>query len=99
MPGGDRYGGSTITQQLIKVVSQDDDATIQRKVQEIFRAINVETKFSKEEILEMYLNVINLSQNCNGVKTAAQTYFGKSLHDLKLRVSPPVGAIPKNPTK
>ena len=79
MPGGDRYGGSTITQQLIKVVSQDDDATIQRKVQEIFRAINVETKFSKEEILEMYLNVINLSQNCNGVKTAAQTYFGKSL--------------------
>ena len=57
-----RYGGSTITQQLSKVVSQDDDATIQRKVQEIFRAINVETKFSKEEILEMYLNVINLSR-------------------------------------
>ncbi len=99
MPGGDRYGGSTITQQLIKVVSQDDDATIQRKVQEIFRAINVETKFSKEEILEMYLNVINLSQNCNGVKTAAQTYFGKSLDELTLVECAALAAIPKSPTK
>ena len=99
MPGGDSYGGSTITQQLIKVVSQDDDATIQRKVQEIFRAINVETKFSKEEILEMYLNVINLSQNCNGVKTAAQTYFGKSLDELTLVECAALAAIPKSPTR
>ena len=71
-----RYGGSTITQQLIKNLTQDDDVTIQRKVQEILRALNLEKKKEKSEILEMYLNTIFLSQNCNGVQSAAYTYFG-----------------------
>lgn len=96
---GDRSGGSTITQQLIKNVSGEDDITIQRKVQEILRALNVTKKYSKEEILEMYLNTIFLSQNCYGVKTAAQEYFGKDLKDLTLIECAALAAIPKSPTK
>lgn len=96
---GDRSGGSTITQQLIKNVSHEDDITIQRKVQEILRALNVTKKYSKEEILEMYLNTILLSQNCYGVKTAAQKYFGKELKDLTLIECAALAAIPKSPTK
>lgn len=96
---GDRSGGSTITQQLIKNVSKEDDITIQRKVQEILRALNVTKKYSKEEILEMYLNTIFLSQNCYGVKTAAQEYFGKELKDLTLMECAALAAIPKSPTK
>ncbi len=96
---GDRSGGSTITQQLIKNVSHEDDITIQRKVQEILRALDVTKKYSKEEILEMYLNTISLSQNCYGVKTAAQRYFGKDLKDLTLIECAALAAIPKSPTK
>ena len=96
---GDKSGGSTITQQLIKNVSGDDEATIQRKVQEILRAINVTQKYSKEEIMEMYLNTIFLSQNCYGVKTAAQKYFGKELSELNLIECAALAAIPKSPTK
>ena len=96
---GDKSGGSTITQQLIKNVSGDDEATIQRKVQEILRAINVTQKYSKEEIMEMYLNTIFLSQNCYGVKTAAQKYFGKELSELTIIECAALAAIPKSPTK
>ncbi len=98
IPGGSAYGGSTITQQLIKNVSQDDETTIQRKVQEIFRALYVEKNYSKEEIMEMYLNVISFSQNANGVKAAARTYFGKDLKDLTLVECAALAAIPKYPT-
>ncbi len=98
IPGGGMYGGSTITQQLIKNVSQDNETTIQRKVQEIFRALYVEKHYSKDDILEMYLNVISLSQNTNGVKAAARTYFGKELKDLTLVECAAIAAIPKYPT-
>ena len=82
--GNDSYGGSTITQQLIKNVSGDDDVTIQRKIQEILRALNLDSKRSKEEILEMYLNTIYLSKGCYGVSAAAYEYFGKEVSDLTL---------------
>lgn len=98
LPGGGSYGGSTLTQQLIKNVSGDNETTIQRKVQEIFRAIYVEQNYSKEQILEMYLNVIYLSQNSNGVKSAAQAYFGKELKDLTLVECAAIASIPKYPT-
>ncbi|MDL2286940.1 transglycosylase domain-containing protein [Eubacteriales bacterium OttesenSCG-928-G02] len=98
MPGGASYGGSTLTQQLIKNVSQEDDVTIQRKVQEIFRAIDVEKKYDKSQIIEMYLNIISLSQNTQGVKTAAYTYFNKSLSELSLLECAALAAIPKYPT-
>ncbi len=98
MPGGGSYGGSTITQQLIKNVSGNDETTIQRKVQEIFRAFYVEKHYSKEQILEMYLNVIYLSQNTNGVKAAAEAYFGKDIKDLTLVECAALAAIPNSPT-
>ncbi len=98
MPSGGSYGGSTLTQQLIKNVSGDNETTIQRKVQEIFRALNVETKYSKDEILEMYLNVIYLSQNSNGVQAAANAYFGKDVSELSLVECAALAAIPKYPT-
>lgn len=98
MPGGGSFGGSTLTQQLIKNVSGDNETTIQRKVQEIFRAFYVEKHYTKEQILEMYLNVIYLSQNCNGVKAAAEAYFGKDLKDLTLVECAAIASIPKYPT-
>ncbi len=98
-PSGDGSGGSTITQQLIKNVSGDDQQTVERKIQEILRALNVEKKYSKPEILEMYLNTIYLSQRTNGVKAAALEYFGKEIKDLTLVECAALASIPKSPTK
>ena len=97
--GNDSYGGSTITQQLIKNVTQEDDTTIQRKVTEIFRAITLTEKRSKEEILEMYLNRIHLSRNNYGVQAAANYYFGRDVSELTLTQCACLAAIPKSPTK
>lgn len=94
-----RYGGSTITQQLIKNVTGNDDVTIQRKVQEILQAINLEKKKDKTEIMEMYLNTIFLSQNCNGVQAAAYTYFGKDVSELTLIECAAIAGITNAPTK
>lgn len=99
IPTSSNYGGgSTITQQLIKNVTGENEATIQRKVQEIFRALNVETKYTKEEILEMYLNTIYLSHNSYGVRVAAKTYFNKELHELTLAECVSIASIGKWPT-
>ena len=92
-------GGSTITLQLIKNVSGENEATIQRKVQEIFRAYYVEEHYTKEQIMEMYLNTIFLSHNAYGVRAAAQTYFGKELKDLSLAECAAIASIGKSPTK
>lgn len=92
-------GGSTITQQLIKNFTEDDDVKIQRKIQEILRAWNLETKKTKDEILEMYLNIVDLSQNACGVQAAAQTYFGKDVSELTLVECAALAALPKSPTK
>lgn len=100
MPTSSSYGGgSTITQQLIKNVSGENETTIQRKVQEMLRALNVEKKFTKTEILEMYLNTIYLSHNCNGVRAAAETYFGKELSDLTLIECAAIAGIGKSPIR
>lgn len=92
-------GGSTITQQLIKNVTKDNDTTVKRKVQEIFRALALERKYTKNEILEMYLNTIFLGQSYNGVKTAAQGYFGKDVSELTLAECASIAAITKYPYK
>ena len=97
--GNDSYGGSTITQQLIKNVTQEDDTTIQRKVREIFRALSLTKKRSKPEVLEMYLNTINLSRNNYGVQAASNYYFGKDVSELTLVECAALAAIPKSPTK
>lgn len=97
--GNDSYGGSTITQQLIKNVTGEDDVTIQRKIQEILRALNLESKRSKAEILEMYLNTIYLSKGCYGVSAAAYEYFGKEVSQLSLVECAALASIPQNPSK
>ncbi|MBE6576397.1 MAG: transglycosylase [Ruminococcaceae bacterium] len=94
----EEFGASTLTQQLIKNVTGEKDYKIQRKVQEIFWALDLEQKFSKEEILTMYLNIIPLSRNCYGVKSAAHTYFGKDVKDLTLLESAAIIAITNNPS-
>ncbi len=83
--GDGSFGGSTITQQLIKIVSEDDDSTIERKIREIFRAIEMERDYhTKDEILEAYLNILPLSDNVVGVGAAANYYFGKDVSELSL---------------
>lgn len=93
------FGGSTITQQLIKNLTGDNQATPKRKIEEIFRALNLETKMSKNEILESYLNVVYLSQNCYGVGTGAELYFGKKAEDLTLSEAAMLAAIVKSPKR
>lgn len=99
IPLGGNRGGSTITQQTIKNITQDSDYTPQRKVQEILRALNLEKKLDKTQILELYLNNIYLSQNCYGVQAAAYTYFNKDVSELTLIECAAIAAITNSPTK
>lgn len=96
--GAGSRGGSTITQQLVKNLTHDDDVTIQRKVQEIFRALNLEKQLSKEEIIELYLNTISFGNGCYGIRAAAQRYFNKDVSELNLTECASLAAIPKSPT-
>ena len=97
--GNSSYGGSSITQQLVKNLTSYDDVTIQRKVQEIVCALNLEKTKSKEEILELYLNIIPLSQRCYGVQSAANTYFGKDVSELSLIECVCIASITNAPTR
>jgi penicillin-binding protein 1A len=92
------YGGSTITQQLIKNMTQDNQGTVKRKVTEIFRALAFEKKYSKQEILELYLNTIYLGNSCYGVQTAAQYYFGKDVSQLTTAECACLIGITNNPS-
>ncbi len=91
-------GGSTITQQLIKNVILSRERSIERKVKELILAIELERKFSKEEILEMYLNAIPYGSNAYGIEAASQTFFGKSAKDLTLPEAALLAALPQAPT-
>ena len=95
----DYFGGSTITQQLIKNITGNNEVTIQRKVREIVSALELEKTVSKEQILEMYLNTIYLSEHCYGVEAASVAYFGKSVSDLDLVECAALAAIPQFPSK
>lgn len=92
------YGGSTITQQLLKNMTGDDQNTVKRKVTEIFRALEFEKNYSKQEILELYLNTIYLGNGCYGVQTAAQYYFGKDVSDLSVAECACLIGITNNPS-
>ncbi len=96
--GNSSYGGSTITQQLIKNVTKNDDVTVKRKVTEIFQALEFEKSHSKSEILEYYLNIIYLGERCNGVGAAAQAYFGKDVSELDLAECASLISITNNPS-
>ncbi len=95
---GVSLGGSTITQQLIKNITGDKDQTPARKIQEISRAIALEKELEKDEILELYLNCIYLSQGCNGVQTAADLYFNKDVKDLSLAEAASIAGITQYPS-
>lgn len=82
--GNSSYGGSTITQQLVKNLTGDNTDSVTRKVKEWWKAFLLESYFSKEEILEMYLNVIYVGPNVYGVETGAHYYFNKDVEDLSL---------------
>ena len=94
----DNFGGSTITQQLIKNLTGDNEVTVQRKLVEIFRALEFEKHYDKEEIIEWYLNAVFFGEGCNGIYTAAQTYFGKEPKDLTLAECASIVGIVNLPT-
>ena len=97
--GGDsQFGGSTITQQLIKNVSQENSITVQRKVMEIFRAQMFEKEYDKDVIMYEYLNRIFLGKGCYGVKSAAAAYFGKELQSLTVAECASLISITNNPS-
>lgn len=90
-------GGSTITQQLIKNLTGENGRTFIRKFREIQYALNLEKHFSKETILEAYLNTLYLDAGCYGVETASEYYFGKSVSELNLAECASIAAITQEP--
>ena len=92
------FGGSTITQQMLKNMTKDNAPYVNRKVREIFRALEFEKNYTKKQILEQYLNRIYLGKHCYGVQTAAQFYFGKDVGDLTPAECASLIAITNNPS-
>jgi len=96
---GDRHGGSTITQQLSRGLFLVQDQTFQRKLQEAFIAMEIERQFSKDEIMEMYLNQIYFGAGAHGIEAAARTYFGGiTAAELTLAQSAMLVRMVKNPS-
>jgi len=96
---GSPRGGSTITQQFVKNTFLNSDRTIQRKFKEIILALRLELKFSKDDILLMYLNAIPYGSNAYGIELAANRYFGKTAAELDLGESAVLASIPQAPTR
>ena len=97
----DTEGASTITQQLVRntiLLDEMTDISYKRKIREMYLALKVEETYSKEEILNMYLNVINYGDGCYGIEMAAQNYFGKSASELTLSEAAMLVGIPQSPT-
>ena len=95
---GSTRGGSTITQQLLRNITKDNEVTVKRKIREIFRALEFEKKTSKEDILTLYLNYVYFGSGCDGIQTAAQKYFGKDVSELTLAESACIIGITNNPS-
>ena len=92
------YGGSTITQQVIKNITSEKDRTATRKIKEMMKAVALEKQLSKDEILTIYLNVIYLSNNCCGVEAASNRFFGKSASELDLTEAALIAGITQRPS-
>jgi len=93
------FGGSTITQQVIKNVTEYKEATVKRKVTEIFRALTLEKNYSKDDILENYLNKVYFGSKAYGIGAAAKTYFNKEVSELTLAETASIIAITNNPSR
>jgi len=92
-------GASTITQQLARTLFLTPEKTISRKIKEVLTAIKIERNYTKEEILEMYLNQCYFGRGAYGVQAAAQLYFGKNVEDLTISDGAILIGIPKNPSR
>ena len=99
LSGKSIQGGSTITQQTVKNVTEDNQDTVLRKVTEIYRALEMETRYEKDEILEAYLNECYMGQSCYGVETASLRYFGVHVNELTLAQSASLISITNNPSQ
>lgn len=97
--GTSNYGGSTITQQVIKNITNETENTPSRKIKEMMRAIALEKQLSKDEILTMYLNIVYFANGCNGVEAAANTYFNKSASELTLAEAASIAGITQFPSQ
>lgn len=94
---GIAQGGSTITQQLAKNAFLSQEQTLKRKIQEAMLALEIEHKYSKKEILEMYMNQIYFGQGAYGIQTAAKMYFNKDVNELTLTQCAMLAGLPKSP--
>lgn len=95
--GKSEAGGSTITQQFIKNATGEREVTVRRKLVEIYRALEFEKTHTKPQIMELYLNIIPLGENCRGVQSASRVYFGKDVKDLTLAECASLIGITNNP--
>lgn len=91
-------GGSTLTQQLIKNLTNEKDATVVRKFNEILTALNLEKNYEKDAIIEAYLNTAYFGSGCYGVKTASEKYFGKDISELNAAECAVIASITQKPT-
>ena len=98
-PSNFGQGGSTITQQLIKNYTKENDVTIIRKFNEILTALNLEKHYKKDTIIEAYLNTLYLGSGCYGVQTASEKYFGKDVSELNAAECAVIASITQAPTK
>ena len=96
--GKKRQGGSTITMQVARNFLLSKEKTFLRKLKEILLALQIEQRFSKDQIIELYLNKIYMGQRAYGVAAAAQTYYGKNLAELKLYQQAMIAGLPKAPS-
>ena len=93
----DSEGGSTLTQQLIKNITNQNQVSVLRKIKEVFTALNLEKVSSKDSILEAYLNLVNYGAGTRGVQAAANVYFNKDIKDCDIVECATIAAITKNP--
>lgn len=95
---GSLQGGSTITQQLVKNVLLTPEKTFTRKIKELILSVQVETTYTKDQILEMYLNQVSFGGTSYGIQEAAQEFFNKNVEDLSLSEAAFLAGLPKSPT-
>ncbi len=95
--GDSSYGGSTITQQLVKNITDDDEKAWQRKIREWYRAISLETKLGKDKIFESYVNTIYYGDGSYGIEVASNHFFGKSVGELNIAESAAIAAMIQSP--
>lgn len=93
------YGGSTITQQVIKNITQEKDKTVTRKIKEMMRAVALEKRFTKDEILTMYLNIAYFGNQCYGIESSSKVYFSKNAVDLTLPQAAMIVGITQAPSR